>query len=54
MAYAKISNCGPLEKISLGYKVAYICYFLLQLAVGSRDLPQAEKKLTVVTPEQTK
>ena len=30
-----------------------MCSSLLQLAPGSRDLSQAEKKITVVKPEQT-
>ena len=34
-------------------KVVYMCSSLLQLAPGSRDLSQAEKKITVVKDEQT-
>ena len=30
-----------------------MCFSLPQLAPGSRDLSQAEKKITVVKPEQT-
>ena len=32
--------------------VVYICASLLHLAVESRNLSQAEKKVTVVKPEQ--
>ena len=30
-----------------------MCSSLLQLTLGARDLSQAEKKVTVVKPEQT-
>ena len=33
--------------------MVYMCSSLLELAPGLRDLSQAEKKITVVKPEQT-
>ena len=32
-------------------QVVYMCSSLFQLALGSRDLSQAEKKITKMTPE---
>ena len=42
-----ISNCPILSRHRSKSKVVYTCFSLLHLAVESRDLSQAEKKITV-------
>ena len=49
----RVRNWMALHLTDTNAKVVYMCSSLLQLTVGSRDLSQAEKRITVVSSWET-